>query len=652
VAGPLDSAFVKSAAAEAGFHKVGIARAGPLDPGTLDRMLARGAEADMAWLRTQRAARLDPSRLLPGVRSVVALALGYHAGEAAPKPPGAAEVARYARGRDYHAVMKRKLRHFLACLRARDAGARAFASSDIAPVMEKAWAERAGVGWIGKNGCLITTDLGSWVLLATVLLDRDLEPDSPHPERCGECAACLGACPTGAIPEPGLVDARLCLSFHTIERRGPIPRDIAERAGGWGFGCDDCQTVCPWNRNLLPSADPDLLPRPGQSALDLDEMLCLTLDRYRQRFWGTALARARYEGLVRNALLAAGNAGDPRRLGPVRAHLASEFPGVREAARWAAGRLGGGSSLRLHDPAMTLAERLAAARGRAAVGPVLMRGILRVTGKDRLDYLQRMCTQNLAGLAPGGAVYGAFLTAKGHLVGEGTVLARPEHLLLDVDPAAAAATRAHLEKFVVMDEVVLEDVSASLRVLPVFGPEGMALARGRDRPKAETARRGAPALDLYLEPEEAEALREALLARGAVSLGSADLEALRIEAGIPRFGADMDGERLPMEAGLTRAAVHFGKGCYIGQEVVLRATVRGHLQKGLVQLALPPGAGTGAKLLAGGAEVGWVTSAAETSQGRLGLGYLRRAHWKEGESLATAGGEAVVRKVIVHEGTC
>jgi folate-binding protein YgfZ len=301
---------------------------------------------------------------------------------------------------------------------------------------------------------------------------------------------------------------------------------------------------------------------------------------------------------------------------------------------------------------MTLADRLAAARTRAAVGPVLSRGLLRVTGKDRHDYLQRMCTQNLAGLAPGSAAYGAFLTAKGRLVGEGAILIRDDHILIDVDSAAAEATRAHLEKFVIMDEVVLEDASAALRVLPIFGPQGAALAKEGEVARAESARRGVPSLDLYLPPSEAAALRQALLSRGAVALSQEDLEALRIEAGIPRFGAEMDGERLPMEAGLTRAAVHFGKGCYIGQEVVLRATVRGHLQRGLVQLALPPQAGPGAPLLAGGQEVGWVTSAAETSLGRLGLGYVRRAHWKEGERLATAGGEAVIRKVVVHEDGC
>ena len=341
----LDSAFVKEAAREAGFHKAGVARAAPLDPGPLDRVLAIGGEADMAWLGAQRARRLDPALLLPGARSVVALAVSYL--EPEPPPDGAAEggepsggrVARYARGRDYHAVMRRKLKQLVARLRERDPGLRACASADIAPVMEKAWAERAGIGWVGKNGCLVTTDMGSWVLLATVLLDRDLQPDEPHAEHCGSCAACLEACPTGAIPAPGLVDARRCISFHTIERRGAIPVEVAERLGPWVFGCDDCQTVCPWNRGAAARCDPELRARPGQRGLDLDALLSLTLEEYQRRFHGTALARARWEGLLRNALLAAGHAGEARRLAAVRVHLDSSFPGVREAARWAAARL-------------------------------------------------------------------------------------------------------------------------------------------------------------------------------------------------------------------------------------------------------------------------------------------------------------------------
>jgi epoxyqueuosine reductase len=339
VPGPLDSATVKAAALRVGFTKAGIARAGPLDPAPLDRVLAGGLEADMAWLRTQRAERLDPARLLPGVQSVVALALAYPAGEAAPPPDGAGEVARYARGRDYHAVMKRKLKVLAAELAAIDPEARTLGTSDVAPVMEKAWAERAGIGWVGKNGCLITPEHGSWVLLATLLVDRALEPDPPHPERCGSCEACLPACPTAAISAPGLVDARRCLSFWTIERRGTIPTDIAARLGRWVFGCDDCQTVCPWNRGAGATGDPELAHRPAQSALAIADLLALTEEDYRRRFYGTSLARARYDGLLRNALLAAGRSGDPVYLEAARAHLASPFDGVRAAAEWAVARL-------------------------------------------------------------------------------------------------------------------------------------------------------------------------------------------------------------------------------------------------------------------------------------------------------------------------
>jgi epoxyqueuosine reductase len=338
VAGTLDSAFVKEAAIAAGFHKVGVARAEVLDARRLDRMLDRGFDADMAWLRTTRAQRLDPSLLLPGARSVVALALSYLEPAAGPEP-GEGRVARYARGRDYHAVMKRKLKDLVARLRARDPGVRCFASADLAPVMERAWAERAGLGWIGKNGCLITTDLGSWVLLATLIVDRELESDAPHPERCGSCAACLAACPTRAIPEPGLVDARRCISFHTIERRGAIDGEVAARLGPWAFGCDDCQTVCPWNQGAAARCDPELRARPGQAALDLDALLALTFEQYQRRFYGTALARARYDGLLRNAVLAAAHAGDARRAPAIRAHLESPFEGVRAAARWALAHL-------------------------------------------------------------------------------------------------------------------------------------------------------------------------------------------------------------------------------------------------------------------------------------------------------------------------
>ncbi len=333
--GPLDSAAVKEAARRAGFHEVGVARAEPLDPRHLDRVLAEGWEAGMAWLGTQRAERLDPARLLPGARSVIALALSYRTAEGPAPVEGEGGVARYARGRDYHAVMKKKLKALCADLAAQDPEARFFPSADLAPTMEKTWAERAGLGWVGKNGCLITPRHGSWVLLATVLTDRELAPDAPHPERCGTCEACLPACPTGAIPEPGYVDARRCLSFWTIEKRGPIPEEMAGRLAGWAFGCDDCQLACPWNRDVPPSADPELLPRDGQSALAIEDLLRLTPAEYARRFHGTALARARMDGLIRNAALLAGASGEARWIPLLEPLVQSEFEGVRAAAAWA-----------------------------------------------------------------------------------------------------------------------------------------------------------------------------------------------------------------------------------------------------------------------------------------------------------------------------
>jgi epoxyqueuosine reductase len=172
-------------------------------------------------------------------------------------------------------------------------------------------------------------------VLGTVLLDRELDPDPPHPDRCGSCEACLPACPTGAIPEPGFVDARRCISFWTIERRGPIPPEAAARLGRWVFGCDECQLACPWNDAARRGSDPELLPRPGREALALDDLLGLSEEEYRARFHGTSLARARYDGLVRNAILLAGASGDPGRADAIRPHLASPHGAIRAAAEWA-----------------------------------------------------------------------------------------------------------------------------------------------------------------------------------------------------------------------------------------------------------------------------------------------------------------------------
>jgi folate-binding protein YgfZ len=225
---------------------------------------------------------------------------------------------------------------------------------------------------------------------------------------------------------------------------------------------------------------------------------------------------------------------------------------------------------------MTLSEKLAAAREAVAVGPVEAPGVLRVTGKDRQDFLHRMCTQKVNGVAPGEAVHAAFLTAKGRVLAEGMVLVRAEDVLLVVHPRTAEPLRVHLVKYVIMDEVEVEDASAGWRLVAVLGPGAADLA-GRRGPSAlafADPRRGAPAQDLLAPPEEAEALRARLAAAGATPLEEGDLEVLRILGGAARFGVDVDEERLPMEAGLIATAVSFDKGCYLGQEVVLRGTFR------------------------------------------------------------------------------
>ena len=298
---------------------------------------------------------------------------------------------------------------------------------------------------------------------------------------------------------------------------------------------------------------------------------------------------------------------------------------------------------------MTLAQKLAAARTQGAVGPVESRGVLRLEGKGARDFLHRMSTQHLSALQPGESAYAAFLDTRGHLVGEGLVVACTDDLLFLTEREEVPALLAHLRKYVLSAPVKVEDESSSLGVMAVMGPAGVLSARAAagDATVAATPRRGVPAVEILAQGARLTEIRAALLAGGAAGLDEADLEILRIEEGVARFGADMDGEQLPMEAALTRDAIHFQKGCYLGQEVVVRATIRGQIQKGLVQLELPPGAGPGTVLTVGDKEVGRVTSAAETSRGRLGLGYLRRAHWREGERVKTPEGDAVVLRVLV-----
>jgi epoxyqueuosine reductase len=325
----LPAAAVKAAARSSGFPLVGLARAQALDAGPLQRWLAEGHAADMTWMADRQEERLDPGRVLAGARTVVALAIPYG------RTSDRSAVAHYARGRDYHYAHRDRMKALRKRLLDHDPTLETYACVDTGVAMEKPWAERAGLGWIGKNGCLITSSHGSWITLSVMFLDREVDAyDERHPNLCGDCTRCLTGCPTSAIPRPGVVDARRCISYQTIENQGLIPLPLRQRLRGHLFGCDVCQEVCPFNRVDLPPGDPRFAPRPI-GLMREEEIAALSPEEFERLSAGSALARAKYDGLRRNAILS---------LGPARAHKARALlerlcqdpsPIVRDAARWA-----------------------------------------------------------------------------------------------------------------------------------------------------------------------------------------------------------------------------------------------------------------------------------------------------------------------------
>jgi epoxyqueuosine reductase len=302
---------VKERGKELGFDLVGVARAGALDPegDRLREWLGRGYEAGMTWMRERVEKRSDPRRVLPGARSVIAVAVNYYT-PAEHRPEGG-KISRYAWGDDYHDILSGRLEQFRAWLAGAFPGAESKVYVDTGPVMEKAWAARAGIGWQGKHTNVITREVGSWVFLGEILTTLDLEPDAPALDHCGTCVRCIEACPTGAIVEPYLVDSRLCLSYLTIEHRGPVEGEVTARYEGWIYGCDICQDVCPWNEKFsLPSDEPGFAPREGFVDPELELWRGMTQAEFSARFKGSPIKRTKREGLVRNIGIV-GEAGDP-----------------------------------------------------------------------------------------------------------------------------------------------------------------------------------------------------------------------------------------------------------------------------------------------------------------------------------------------------
>ena len=301
---------VKEAALDLGFDLVGIARADAVDEAELlAEWLARGRHGTMRWMESWREKRVDPRLLVEGCRSIVSVGLVYYRPDRdAPHPVGT-KVARYAWGEDYHRVVKDKLQALLARGRELDPAFEGRAFTDSGPVMERWWAERAGLGWRGKNTLLLNKRLGSFLFLGELLVRAELEPDTAGVDHCGTCTRCIEACPTGAIVAPRQLDARRCISYWTIEHRAELSPEEEGSVGEWLFGCDICQDVCPWNRDAPETGEERFRARAGAWPDSLDDVLTMSEEEFDARFGDTAIERARRSGLVRNAAVVAGNTG-------------------------------------------------------------------------------------------------------------------------------------------------------------------------------------------------------------------------------------------------------------------------------------------------------------------------------------------------------
>ncbi len=374
------AAAIKQRARALGFQLVGITRPKPL-PGfaRYQRWLAAGYHATMAYLAKERAlaGRQDPHHLLPTCRSILCLASNHAPAPCDAKGPDVARVAAYALGEDYHDVLLQRLRALMRWLE-RELGYpishRIYC--DTGPLLERELARGAGLGWIGKNGMLINPQWGSYLFLAEILLDLELPPDQPFRwDRCGNCQRCLQACPTQCILPDRTLDARRCISYLTIEHRGAIDPALRPPMDNWVFGCDICQQVCPWNaRFARPTGDPAFQPRPALAAPRLSWFLQLDRTTYQAALRGSPLKRARLEGLLRNAIIAAANGRQRAHVPALRAILLKgESPALRALAAWALGCVG--------SPRAVAALRRAIAReGDPQVGRAVEQALGRALG--------------------------------------------------------------------------------------------------------------------------------------------------------------------------------------------------------------------------------------------------------------------------------
>ncbi len=348
--------WVDRLAREVGFDLVAVADAGEFtaDRNEALKRIDGGLMGGLPWFTKDRVRRgTDPEVLLPGARSIICLGMNYYNNDQDDAmTQGGGKVARYARGRDYHRVMKRRMRRLVLQLTAElgnEFAARWYV--DDGPMLDRAAAARAGLGWFGKNGNILTPTLGSWVLLGQIVTDLPLVPDRPLVKTCGQCSRCIPSCPTDAIVAPYVVDNRRCISFLTIEHDGVIPIELRSAMGNLVFGCDICQEICPVNRKALATEDTNF-GRRDLSSLDLIELLEMTEQEFRQRFAGTPIMRAGWLGMRRNACIALGNSGVPAAAPALGRALHDPAAMVRQHAAWALGIVGGDAAREALNAAM------------------------------------------------------------------------------------------------------------------------------------------------------------------------------------------------------------------------------------------------------------------------------------------------------------
>lgn len=335
--------WLKRRAGEIGFREVGIAPAvEAAGASRLKEWLELGHHGEMHYLQERAAAYASPQSVLEGARTLVLLTLDYFTGDPELAAPGVGRVARYAWGEvDYHDLIHQKLELLKCELTQRHPGAAIRGVVDTAPLLEREYAELAGLGWRGKNTLLLSPTRGSYFFLACLLTSLDLPIDAPTAsDHCGTCTACLDACPTDAFVAPHLLDARKCISYLTIELKGPIPRGLRPQMGNWLFGCDVCQEVCPWNRFSTPTQEVGFAPRELGGALDAADLLMLDGEGFRARFKKTPLWRPKRRGILRNAAIILGNAAElsERARHALLSGLEDEEPLIRGACAWAMGR--------------------------------------------------------------------------------------------------------------------------------------------------------------------------------------------------------------------------------------------------------------------------------------------------------------------------